>query len=942
MLYYELHVHICVRNILFPLKCECHPLHYYPVGTTAGTLTGQSSTQPISQGQVQPVQQPPATNPSSHPNIASEMQQLQVLSSPKQPKQPTPIPLPNSQQQPSSLSAVETYAHYLKFDIYLRQKFPTYGKWPPNPAKKFINLALIKKQKLSKEEMDHFTRQTIRGDIDDIVKEKQPISMETIGQPKGKLLPKCILVEGAPGVGKSTFAWKLCRKWSKGKLLQQYRLVVLLRLRDKRVREAVSVSDLFYFYNRQIQQTVVQEIQATGGRGVLLLFEGYDELPAKLRTGNSIFLDVIKGHELPTATILVTSRPSASGPLYEECRDFIAQHVEILGFTDENIQSYLESTTSHDPSLLQGLQQYLTYYPHIRPMLYIPLNCAIVVEVYRVNKSNKTLIPKTWTDLYSSLLRSLLLRYLDDHPVHQRQSWKTNRICDLPADVYQQLCEVSRIACEGIQQDQQVIFSDLPSDFNSLGLMQCVPELYVDEVASESFNFLHLTLQEYLAALHLSVQPVKKQMELFKMYQKQLSESHRLLSWSRDSNDHSHTHFRTVLRFLAGLGKFIDYPISSIRSLLTDPGPAISSSDLRISLDGLHWMFEARCSNVCEALGMLVVSVVSVGRTINSFNGFVLGYCVAYTNCPWKVILGRCGVGDEGVTMLVRGAMEGEGKHSGHISVMDMMHNKITSTGLNQLLNIPKLLKFRQLLLPGNPLGRGGAVLLLKSPLVHNLEVLSLVGTGIGVEDCQALSELLSSSPTLQRIYISGNALPPEAVELIITGLKNHTVLEKLNIGGSQFSLQNCISLASLTQPPRHLRLQYCRIDDEGAIQVAKLLNQNTITSLLLEGNPLIDSGASSFARKLSHNTSVVKLGLNCESIGLEGTQKLIDSLAYNKTLRTLQLPGKYESSVRTSEAYQRVKARIVWSGGKWFVLLPVDLYECVSITIVTVKVMYN
>ena len=745
--------------------------------------------------------------------------------------------------------------------------------------------------------------------------------METIGQPKGNFLPKCILVEGAPGVGKSTFAWKLCRKWSKGKLLQQYRLVVLLRLRDKRVREAKSVSDLFYYYNRQIQQTVVEEIQATGGRGVLLLFEGYDELPVKLRTSNSIFLDVIKGQELPTATVLITSRPSASGPLYEECRDFIAQHVEILGFTDENIQSYLQSTTSHDPSLLQGLQQYLTYYPHIRPMLYIPLNCAIVVEVYRVHKSSKSLIPKTWTDLYSSLLRSLLLRYLDDHPVYRRQSWKSNSLRDLPADVYQQLCEVGRIAYEGILQDQQVIFSDLPGDFNSLGLMQCVPELYVDEVGAESFNFLHLTLQEYMAALHMSEQPVEKQIEIFIKYGQQQPVVFQLLE------DQSHTHFRTVLRFLAGLGKFTGFPTASIRSLLDDPYLISSSSELVISLECLHWMFEASCSSsVCEAIGMSVVRVYLSG-TVTSFDCFVLGYCVSHSNCPWEVHLSGCGIGDEGMAMLVRGGMEGEAEHSGYISVMGMEHNEVTSTGLNQLLKIPELLKLRGLDLFGNPLGRGGAVSLLKSPLVPNLEGLSLYRTRIGVEDCQALSELLSVFPTLQKIDISYNALPPEAVELIITGLKNHTALEELDIGGSQFNLQNCISLASVTEPPRHLNLDYSHIDDEGAIEVATLLNRNSVTSLELWGNPITINGAGAFAEKLLHNTSLRMLDLRCKSIGLEGTQKLIESLSQNSTLETLMLPDEYESSVSASEAYQRVKDRIKW-GGKWIVLQPVDLYE--------------
>ena len=72
--------------------------------------------------------------------------------------------------------------------------------------------------------------------------------------------PKLILVEGAPGVGKSTFAWKLCRKWSKGKILSQYKLVVLLRLRDKRVREAKTLYDLFFYDDPEEQKLIVKEV----------------------------------------------------------------------------------------------------------------------------------------------------------------------------------------------------------------------------------------------------------------------------------------------------------------------------------------------------------------------------------------------------------------------------------------------------------------------------------------------------------------------------------------------------------------------------------------------------------------------------------------------------------------------------------------------------------
>ena len=890
--------------------------------TTTGSLIAQPTTKPHSQDQLKPnVGQPTTLNPAP-----TSTQSLQVVQSPWK---PVPIPLALSQQQPpSGNTAIEMYAFYLKFDVYLRQKFPTYGKWPPNPAKSFINLALIKKQRMTKEEMDRFMKQTIRGDIDDIMHEKESICLEEIGKAKGNTLPKCILVEGAPGVGKSTFAWKLCRKWSKGKLLQQYRLVVLLRLRDKRVREAKTVSDLFYYYNHSIQQTVVEEIQATGGRGVLLLFEGYDELPAKLRTSSSIFLEVAKGQELPAATILITSRPSASGPLYEECRDYIAQHVEIMGFTHENIESYLESTIGHIPSLLQGLEQYLTYYPHIRSMLYIPLNCAIVVEVYRVNKRDKTLIPKTWTDLYSSLLRSLLLRYLDDHPIHQRQSWKSNSFHDLPTDVYQQLCELGRIAYDGILQDQQVIFSDLPSNFSSLGLMQCVPELYTDEVAAESFNFVHLTLQEYMAALHLSEQPVEKQIELFQKYLQPLPPRSRCGMY-QDCDNKSINHFQIVLRFLAGLRKFVGYSISSITSLLTDPEQLYlpisndSVSRLPMSLDGLHWMFETQnTSNVCEAIGKSTVAVeLSVTQTVTSFDCFVLGYCVSHSNCPWEINLEGCDIGDEGVEMFIQGAVEGEAKHSGYISVMNIRDNEITSAGVNQLLKIPQLLKIRRLNVSFNLLGIGSAVSLLKSLLVNNLEELTLDATGIGVEDCHALSELLSSSQTLRTIFISYNDFLPEAVEHIITGLKHHTMLEELDMRRSQFNLPNCISLASVTQPPRHLYLDYCHIDDEGAIELARLLDLNTVTALYLQGNPIGVKGASTFAEKLPQNTSLKILDLRQESIGLEGTQKLFDVLTQNSTLEKLWLPQRYKSSVDTM--YRTVNDRIKW-WGKWLVLFSV------------------
>ena len=103
----------------------------------------------------------------------------------------------------------------------------------------------------------------------------------------------------------------------------------------------------------------------------LCLRDTYDELPEELRTKNSIFLDVITQKVLPEATVLITSRPWASGFLHMEHKRQISQRIEVLGFTKTNIESYLENATVSDPTLLADLKKYISCYPHISSLMYI-------------------------------------------------------------------------------------------------------------------------------------------------------------------------------------------------------------------------------------------------------------------------------------------------------------------------------------------------------------------------------------------------------------------------------------------------------------------------------------------------------------------------------------------------------------------------------------------
>ena len=416
-------------------------------------------------------------------------------------------------------SPIEVYKAYLS-SKYLERKMPSCGKWPKLPSRKYINLTVIEKGEVSQEAALGNSNALVYGNIQAITR-KGDISFQDVAKrDENGVLPKFVLVEGAPGVGKSTFAWEACRKWGEGKILEDFELVILIKLRDASIRNATCLGDLIqYPRDPAVREKVIDRITKSGGEKVLLLLEGYDELPALLRNEESIFTKVINGDQFDVGTVLVTSRHWASQPLLlpSDTNRPVSQHIEILGFTGENIKDYISSMLEKEPSLLKDLQQYLESCPHIRSMMYIPLNCAIVVEVFRHSKKESAVIPKTTTELYRSLTQSLLLRH-----TFSASECKKISLEDLPSSIKNHFDNLTELAYKGICMDQQqIIFAEeeIPSGLDTLGLMQSSMELFVDEGAKKSFNFLHLTIQEFLAAFHIfSHYSLESQVSAFRMY----------------------------------------------------------------------------------------------------------------------------------------------------------------------------------------------------------------------------------------------------------------------------------------------------------------------------------------------------------------------------------------------------------------------------------------
>ena len=422
-------------------------------------------------------------------------------------------------------------------------------KWPPTPSKEYVKLAVVDGHSACRE---NYIGQVVEGIFGRItITEEQILDLCAKQVGKGRV----IVIEGAPGIGKSTLAWELCRKWEDYASMEVYSLVILLRLREKRVQNISEVSSLFYAYSRADRTSLVEDIINSQGRGVLFVLDGFDELPKSLQR-EGVIVDLLEKSILPESTVLVTSRPSVTDRLLTISEPVIEKRIEILGFSQESIEAYASSVFSgHE---LQGFKDYISapQNPAINSLMYVPLYAAFIVIIYK-STTSKGCLPRTITQLYTQLCLTILNRYLEA----KTECPSVQTLQHLPEAFCGQFIELSKMAYEGFEKEEVILYSNIGEHF---GFLDAVPDLYRGREIS--FNFLHLTLQEFFAAYHIS-QMSDSGVELFR----------------RKGKD---KRWNVVWRFVAGLTAFKILDSSSIAAFLED--------DKEINVFFVQCLFEAQ------------------------------------------------------------------------------------------------------------------------------------------------------------------------------------------------------------------------------------------------------------------------------------------------------------------------------------------------------------
>ena len=402
-------------------------------------------------------------------------------------------------------------------ETYRERQLLTEEQWPPVSSDKLINLQLVEADK----------KEGFRGGLPQHGAGKKKIKQTPIlyddifRVEEGKKPVRKVIVEGNGGIGKTTLCTMLSEGWAEDKMLTQFDCVLLLPLREQLVSSAESLSDLFKLLHssKRIRTSVVNELEERGGRGVLIVADGWDELAEANRSRQSFLYKLLFGRILPFASVLLTSRPTASAPLHS--LPSVNRLVEVMGFNDEDIKQYIESEFEKCPEKASGLIEQLGNNPLIQNVCTVPLNCAITCNLWHTLDQE---LPSTLTELYTQIILNVILRDLKKKFPDVPIGLSLSNFDSIPSQLEPYWWLTCKFAFEALSNDRLVFTEeelcsffpeglDSSQTFLCFGLLQSARSL-LPVGHGLSFHFLHQTFQEHLAALHLVTLFTEEQLEV--------------------------------------------------------------------------------------------------------------------------------------------------------------------------------------------------------------------------------------------------------------------------------------------------------------------------------------------------------------------------------------------------------------------------------------------
>ncbi|XP_059367812.1 NACHT, LRR and PYD domains-containing protein 3-like [Carassius carassius] len=759
---------------------------------------------------------------------------------------------------------------------------------------------------------------------------------------------KIVLTKGVAGIGKTVTVHKFILDWAEGNTSQDIDCVFLLPFREINMIKDGEVNFHEFLLKLYPELKDLEKSKLYTESKLAFIFDGLDENRLRLnfnsRSLNTVeerssvdvlFTNLVKGNLLPSALVWVTSRPAAANQIPHE---HVGLFTEVRGFTEQQKEEYFRKTIK-DESLAEKIVSHIKTSRSLYIMCHIPMFCWITATVLQhfLIETNAESISTTLTEMYIHFLliqMNMKSKKYDGKDQGQRTKLlRSNR---------KMIRKLAKLAFKQLKQENIVFYE---KDLKECGIKVgkdteftgMIAEIFKKEnglYEKKVFSFVHLSVQEFLAAVHVFICYLNKNKQELQFFFEDSQTIARPKLWSpfRSQNVTFHDltksvidkamqskrgHLDLFLRFLMGISlessqnllqgllKHTEDTTESIRQatkyIKQVQGKNISDE---ASVNLFYCLLELKDHSLYEEILRHLRSDEHPGRELSSSMCTVLTTVLLMSKkvldefnpkkftssqenfkrlipavrCCRKAIFDGCGL-DETCCETVSSALQSS---NCHLTELNLSNNHLQDLGV-------------KLLCDG-----------LKNSPHCQLNILRLRGCNLTAQSCESLSSTLQSSNShLNMLDLSNNDLKDSGVKLLSNGLKTpNCKLEILRLSLCNLTTQSCGSLPSVLQSSnsvlRELDLSNNDLQDSGIKLLSDGLKSPNyqLEILRLSGCMVTKEGCRYVSSALSSNLSHLReLDLSYNHPGESGVKLLSEKLEDpNCSLETLNVDHGGES----------------------------------------------